>query len=244
MENQGHAKLLESLDKLIAFSKTLDQTRLNPPDDLTPAALQAVYDNAVALQAAVGNSKADWRTVALERQTEVDKFDSLAVQAVGLLSGRGASKESVEDARGYVRKIQGKRAASKKTIADKTALPDESAKTVSSSEQSNAQKISNFSELIDFLEAQADYANVTQNGLKIDDLRSVADAAQTKHTVSINAATKLSNDRNERNKVFYLAPNNICDLAKRFKELVKGTYGAKSLEYQTVNSIPFKKAKV
>lgn len=240
----GHAKLLESLERLIANGAELDQMRLDPPSDLTITALQAVLAQGNTLQTAVGNSKADFRTVALDRKLEVDKFEPLASQAVAQFEGRGGSKEAVEDARSYVRKLQGKR--STPTAVQDPSSPDfdPTEKNISASQQSNAAKIATFLELVDFLEAQSLYANVKQAGLVIGDLRAVGNAAQTKHTASIAAAAALANDRNERNKFFYLDANNICDLAARYKALVKGAYGAKSVEYKTINAIKFVRAKL
>ncbi len=243
MADTGYPKILESLEELIAQGALLDQTRLNPPADLTITALQSVHTQGSGLHTTVGNSKADFRTVALERQVVVDTLETLAAQAVAQLAARGASKETVEDARSYLRKLQG-RSLKPKPVTD-PASPDfdPTEKNISSSQQSNAFKISTFLELVDFVEAQDVYASVTQAGLLIADLRAVGISAQTKHTASIAKAAALGADRNERKKFFFLDPNNICDLAGRYKNLVKGTYGAKSLEYKTINAIPFKKRK-
>ena len=237
----GHAKFLESLDRLIAADATLDPARLNAPANLRSAALAALRTEAGTRHAQVGDSKAYWRTVTLDRQTDADKLDSMAAQAVALLDSRGAKAETVEDARSYVRKLHG--ASRKKRSADDPATPDtdESAKGISVSQQSNAAKISTFYELIDFLEAQPEYAGVTNAGFKIADLRTFADALQSKHQLSITAATTLAADRNARNDYFYDSADSVLNTAKRYKKLVYGEYGAKSPEYQLVNHIPFQK---
>ena len=240
----GHAKLLESLDRLIANGSNLDQGRLDPPADLTIAALQAVLTQGTLLHGNVGNSKADFRTIALDRTTVVDKFDAVAAQSVGQLAGRGASVETVEDARSYVRKLQGARSKPKATQDPNSPNFDPTEKNISASQQSSAAKISNFLELVDFLEAQPEYADVRQSGVSIADLRALAQSAQTKHTASIAAVARLDTDRNDRNKFFYLDDGNICDLAARYKNLVKGVFGAGSVEYKTINAIPFKKRKL
>ena len=96
-------------------------------------------------------------------------------------------------------------------------------------------------EFIDFVEAQPQSTGIKAAGLTISDLRAFAEATQTKHNTSITSVAGLTDKRNRRNKLFYLDAENACDLAKRFKSLVRGTYGANSLEYKTVNAIPFKK---
>lgn len=240
----GHAKLLESFDELIALSGTLDQTKLNPPTELTLVELGKLKTRGALLFGNVGNSRTDWRTVALARAVIVDKFEAVAAQAVGQLAGRGASKETVKDARGYVRKLQGKRSGAKTKDDPATPNFDESEKSISASQQSNAAKIATFYELIDFLEVQPEYAGVTAAGMVAVDLRALADSAQAKHEESLVKFAALADDLRERNKVFYFDENNICEIARRFKELVKGTYGAKSPEYKEVFGIKFVRPKI
>ena len=240
----GHAKLLESLDRLIAAAQTLDQARLDPPADLTIAALQARHADGTTLQNNVGNARADWRTIALKRAKDIDKFAPLAVEAVAALEARGASVETIKDARSYVRKLHGKRA--KPQAEDNPATPelDESEKGVSASQQSAAAQLATMHELLDFLEAQPLYAQVRKAKLTIAEMRTFVDGTQTDHTASITAAASLTSARNERNKDFYLDADNICDLAKRYKAMVKGEYGANSPEFKMVNEINFHKPRL
>lgn len=242
----GHAKNLESFGKLIAASETFDQAKLDPPAELAIAALNQTRSTGADLLQAVGNLRADWRTVALDRAVEVDSFESVASQAVGQLAGRGADKETVKDARGYVRKLQGKSLTIKKTGDPNAPDVDESEQGISKSQQSSAAKLAVFNELIDFLEAQAEYAQVKQSGLTVVDLRSLAASAQAKHDSSIAAAVSLASKRGERNEFFYLAPKtNMIDRALQFKELVKGAFGgAGSVEYKLVKPIAFKRPKL
>lgn len=240
----GHTKLLESLDRLIAVGATLDQVRLDPPDDLTIAALQARHASSTVLQNNVGNARADWRTVALVRAKDIDKFAPLAVEAVAALEARGASKETIKDARFYVRKLHGKRARPKAEDDPETPELDESEKGVSASQQSAAAQLGTMNELIDFLEAQPLYTEVKTAKLLIPAMRAFVDGTQTNHTASIAAAASLTSSRNERNKDFYLDADNICDLAKRYKAMVKGEYGANSPEFKMVNEINFHKPRL
>lgn len=240
----GHAKFVESIERLIAADATLDAAKLNAPADLNSAALAALLPAATARHQKVGDSKAGWRTIALERRTDIEQITSMAAQAVALFESRGASKEKVEIARSYVRKIRG--GGAKKIITpDNPATPDvdETEKGISKSQQSSAAVLSVFFELIDYLEAQPEYAGVTNAGFEIADLRDFADATQAKHTASITAVTGLSADRSERDAFFYNDRTSVLNLARRYKKLVFGAYGGKSPEYALVNQIPFQKPK-
>lgn len=238
---RGHAKFVESIERLIAADALLDPAKLNAPDDLKSAALAALLTGATARQTQVGDSKANWRTATRDRQDDADKIDSMAAQAVALFEGQGGSADSVEDARSYVRKLQGGRKTSKKKDDPNTPTADEAEKSISASQQSNAAKIANFLELIDFLEAQPLYTNVKNTGFTIIELRAFAQSVQAKHTVSIAAAAALSADRISRNAFLYTGANSVLSLVKRYKRLVFGAYGGGSDEYKSVNEIPFEK---
>jgi hypothetical protein len=239
MADNTYATMLESLGEMIAFEETLDLAKVDPAPDLIPAALTDLRAEATNLHASVGNSKGDWRTATLDRTTDADKLASMASKAVAALESRGASAEKVEQARFYVRKLQGKRAGERPADDPLTPDIDESENSISASQQSNAAKISNSYELIDFLEAQSEYASVNNPELKISGYRAFVDSVAAKHDVSINAAAKLSGDRIKRDKVFFDNPDSILNRAKRLKKAVGAAYGFDSVEYKTINAIPF-----
>ena len=242
----GHPKTLESFDILIAKSELLDQVRLDPPADLELQALRDFHTLCTGLQTTVGNSRADWRTIALDRATDIDRFDSLAAEAISAFEARGATREQVKDARSYLKKLQGKRAKALKIVLDSEGNPvlDESEKGISATQTSSAAQIATFYELIDYLEAQPIYADVKKVGLRIADLRGFVDSTQAKHTASIAAAAQLSDDRRQRNQRFYLDDDSIIERARRFKRLVGAEYGLLSQEYKEIKAIPFRKPKL
>jgi hypothetical protein len=237
---KGHAKFLESLNMLLARGETLDEAKLKAPSDLKIDILRGVEATAVAAHEQVGVSKGSWRTVTQDRNEDADLLNSKASQSVAFLDSRGANVETVEQARFYVRKLQGVRSPSSAKPGNSNA-PDESAKAISASQQSNAARIMTFKELVEFLALQPEYQDVTNEGFSIAELRAFADSLQTKHNLSITAAAKLEDDRAIRDNLFYLAANSVLILAKRYKRLVFGSYGSKSAEYKDINSIPFQK---
>jgi len=239
MADNTYSTMLESLAEMIAFEETLDLVKVDPAPDLTPEALTALRVEAATLHAAVGNSKSDWRTVTLERAMEAGLLASKASKAVALLEAKGASAETIEQARFYVRKLQGRRAAP--AVVDDPSTPDvdESEQSISASQQSNAAKISTSYEFIDFLEAQSEYASVNNPELRIAAYRAFVDSVSTKHDASIDAQTTLTSDRIKRDKVFFDNPDSILNRAKRLKKAVGGAYGFNSPEYRTINAIRF-----
>lgn len=239
MADNTYSKILEQLGYAVAYAETLDAAKLSLPADLQPAALTALRADGTARHTEVGNKKGDWRTATLDRTTDADTFAAKAAQAVALLETHGASAEKIEDARFYVRKLQGKRKSKAKVDDPATPDVDESQDSISASQQSNAAKISNFNELIDFLEAQPEYVGVKNAGFVIADLRAFADSVQAKHDVSITAVAALSTGRVERDKVFFDNTDSIVNRAKRLKKAVGAAYGFNSPEYKMINSFKF-----
>jgi hypothetical protein len=241
MADNTYSTMLESLGEMIAFEGTLDLVKVDPAPDLMPAALTAFRAEATGLHASVGNSKGDWRTATLDRTTDADKLASMASKAVAALEAKGASAEKIEQARFYVRKLQGKRAGARPVDDPLTPDVDESENSISASQQSNAAKISNSYELIDFLEAQSEYALVNNPELKISAYRAFVDSVAAKHDLSINAAATLSSNRIKRDKVFFDNPDSILNRAKRLKKAVAQAYGFDSAEYKTINAIEMRR---
>jgi hypothetical protein len=242
MADNTYSKMLEHLDQMIAFEQTLDLVKVDPAPDLMPDALTTLRAEATVLHNAVGNAKGDWRTATLDRTTNTDTLASRASQAVAALESRGASAEKVEQARFYVRKLQGRRAGEKPLDDPSTPDIDESEKGISAAQTSNAAKISTFSELVDFLEAQVEYASVKNPELTITAMRNFAVSVSGKHDTSITTATTLSSKRIERDKVFFDNEGSIVNRAKRLKKAVGAAYGFDSPEYKTINSISFQKS--
>ena len=183
---KGHAKIVEALFRLIAFLQTLDPAKYSPPNvNLTIFSLQALHAAALNALAEVSGAKEVWRTDAKARALLVEKLATIAASAVGLFASLGVDKERVDQAKSYLRKLQGRRASP--AIADDPNTPeDESEKSISASQQSSAQMIAHFRALTDFLAAQVEYQGLTDAGLQVSDLTSMADDVEDKHQTSVH----------------------------------------------------------
>lgn len=242
MADNVFAKNLESLFHLADFEDTLDAAKLDAPPALLSSALRAKHDEALAAQQTVGNSKGDWRTVTLDRTVDADKLASMASQSLAALEARGASPEKIEDGRFYVRKLQGSRNTPAAVDDPTTPDVDESEQSISASQRSNAARIAMFLEYLDWLDGQHEYVGVTAAGKTISEMRAFGNAVQTKHELSITAATTLSSDRIARDKLFFEDSDSVINLGKRVKKLIGAAYGFDSPEYHTANAIPFRKS--
>lgn len=181
------------------------------------------------------------RTTAHDRTLDVDKVPALAARAVALFIAAGADKARVEQARTYLRKLQGKRAAPKAVDDPNTPDVDESEKSISASQQSDAAMLANFLLLIDYLNAQPEYNKLTEPELKIADLQAFHTATQTKHDASISAAAEETDAKSDRDKRFYTDADSAYMRITGIKNYVKSVYGANSPEYKTIKGIAFRK---
>lgn len=241
LRDTGHAKILESFERLIANGARLDQTRLDPPSELKPLAMQLIHTHGTRLQTSVENAKAAYRIVALECRAEMENFIVLASASAARLTARGASAETMARARGLFRRIEGKSRGPNGRLDPASTNYSPTEKNIAASHRRGALKISAYLELVELLENQSGLAGAVHAAPKISDLRAAGVCAQTKHAASIERAAALTNHRHMRSRFFYLDPGNLCELAARYKRLVKNAFGAKSPEYKTINAIPFKK---
>ena len=240
MADNVFVKNLESLLHLADFTETLDTVKLDAPPDLVPSELRKLHDDSDAAQKKVGDSKGDWRTATLDRQSVAEELSSKAAESLALLEGRGASAEKIEDGRFYVRKLQGKRASPKPVDDPATPDVDESESTISAAQTSNAARIATFLEYLEWLEPQSEYAGVKAAGKTVTEMRTFGESVEAKHAASVTAVTELSADRINRDKFFFDNDDSIINRAKRLKRLIGGAYGFDSPEYETANAFPFR----
>lgn len=236
----AHAKVIEALGLLIAYLETLDPAKYKPSNlDLTIDALQDLRTATNASMQEVSDALAQWRTKAKDRALEIEKMPALAAQAVNLLAANGADKERVAQAKTYLRKLQGKRAAPAAVDNPDTPDVDESQQSISASQKSAAQMIANFKTLVDFLKEQAEYQSVNIAGLKPEDLTAFADQVEASHNESIIAAAQVTSKRANRTNLISDNDDSIVKRAAAVKNFVFAAYGGKSVEYKTVKGIKF-----
>ena len=148
-----------------------------------------------------------------------------------------ATTEKINDAKGFNRKIQGKRASKIDTPVDPNAPAPT---TISSSHQSYDQLIQHFAGLISVLQSEPTYTP-NENDLKIATLTAKQADMTAKNTALATAYTAVSNSRINRDKVLYKETTGLVPIATDVKKYIKAVFGASSAEYRQVKSIEFTK---
>lgn len=231
----GHAKNVANLQTLMAFVKGF-QTNYNPSkNSLKLEQLGTLFTSAETTLQHVVNKKTSYSTAVNNRAESFDDLRSLSTRMVNALETTDASKETIEDAKGYNRKLQGKRASK---IKQPTNPNQEAPKTISSSQQSYDQLIQHFKGLISILKNEPSYAP-NETPLKIVTLEDKAANLQDKNHLVADAYTAVSNARMNRDKILYKEDTGLVDTATEVKKYIKSVYGSTSPEYAQVKGIAF-----
>ena len=238
----GNAKNVANFQLLID-AVTGYGTKYKPSrKELELTALENMQTTAEDAVSAVIPNKTAWSSKVNARTIAFSDLQPLATRLLGALDSAGATKETVENAKTYNGKLQGK--AEKKTTKPKDpADPDvpEPDKN-SSSQQSYDLQIEHFAGIISVLASEPSYSP-NEPELQIAALETKkADLITTNKEVG-TAYNTVSNSRIARDKVLYAPEQGILDISEDVKKYIKSIYGATSPEYAQVKGISFKKPK-
>ena len=235
----GHAKNIANFQDLIAFVTGYGTTYNPSKNALKLPQLNALLTISQTKLADVITKNTDYNNSVNDRMIAFDGLKALSTRLVNALETTDAPKEKVSDAKGFNRKLQGKRASTPATPTDpNTPAPA----TISASQQSYDQQIQHFAGLISVLESETSYTpNETE--LQIATLTAKqADLVAKNNAVSI-AYTGISNSRINRNKTLYEDGTGLVSVATEVKKYIKSVFGASSPEFAQVKGIEFKKVR-
>lgn len=235
----GHAKNVANLQDLITFcngygatynptKKALQLPQLN---DLLTTSQNNIAD--IITQNTAYNGKVNERVIAFSG------LKSLSTRLVNALETTEATPQTIKDAQGFNRKMQGKRASTIETPIDpNTPAPA----TISTSQQSYDQQIQHLAGLISVLQSEKSYAP-NETDLQVATLTAKQADLTTKNKEVAEAYTNISNARITRNKTLYADNTGLVDIATEVKKYIKSIFGATSPQFAQVRGIEFKKAK-
>ncbi|WP_308992892.1 hypothetical protein QLS71_015475 [Mariniflexile litorale] len=230
----GHAKNVANFQNLMAFVNGYGATYNPSKNDLSRPKLEALYAQANAHVAEVINKNTAYYNAVNQRVEAFSGLRSLSTRLVNALESTNASKEKIDDAKGFNRKMQGRRASKKEVSTDpnQPAAP----KTISASQQSTVQMIQHFEGLISVLQSESSYTP-NESELSMEVLQSKLQELKVKNEQVAKAYTAVSNARVARDKTL----SNMINIAAEVKKYVKSVFGANSPEFAQIKGIPFKK---
>ena len=230
-------------NKLIGnFRKLIDELTAgagyNPANaKLEIPALEAQYNAADAAVDGVAAALAPNKLAMTNREVGFKDLRTLVVRSRNYLKASGASKEIVDDAETFVRKLTGGRVTPK--VKDNPATPeDESAKSHSASQMSYDNQLGNFQSYIQIVKNVAEY-NPNEADLKATALDALAaNLTARSNAVSTTTAT-LNQKRGTRDSLLYLDDDCVVNTALAAKAYVQASQGTKSQLFKKIKGLEF-----
>lgn len=233
----GHAKNVANFQDLIAFVEAYGATYNPTKNSLKLPQLHTLLAESQNSLQNVVEKHTTYNNVINARVTAFDGIRLLATRLISALETTNASKETINDAKGFNRKMRGQRASKKKTSDD----PNQPApKTISASQQSYDQLIQHFEGLIAVLQSEPSYAP-NEEDLKIASLHAKVTQLKTNNNNVSVAYASVSNARIERDKVLNNPDTGLVDIASEIKKYIKSVFGPTSEQFAQVKGIQFKK---
>jgi hypothetical protein len=233
----GHAKNIANFQSLISFVTSYGSAYNPSKQNLQLTALNALKLSAEAALADVLTKNTFYSSKVNERANAFSDLKTLSTRLLNALQATQATTETINDAKIYNRKIQGKRAS---TVKTPTGSATEAPKTISTSQLSYDQQIQHLSGLKTVLESEPSYfPNETE--LKISTLNTkIADLYEKNSAVS-GAYAAISNSRIARNQTLYTNENGVFETANDVKKYIKSVFGADSPQFAQIKGLEFKK---
>jgi len=235
----GHAKNIANFQDLIAFVTGYGATYNPSKNALKLPQLNTLVTTSQGNLADVITKNTAYNNSVNDRIIAFEGLKALSTRLVNALETTDAPKEKVSDAKGFNRKIQGKRASTSATPTDpSTPAPA----TISASQQSYDQQIQHFAGLVSVLQSETSYTP-NENELKIVTLTAKQANLVAKNNAVSTAYTNISNSRINRNKTLYEDVTGLVSVATEVKKYIKSVFGASSPEFAQVKGIEFKKVR-
>ena len=236
----GHAKNVANFQDLIEFVTGYGATYNPSKSSLKLAQLVALKATAEAKLTDVISKNTNYNNKVNERMVAFSNLKSLSTRLVNALQTTDATTATINDAKTFNRKMQGKKASATQTPTDPNAPAPA---TISTSQQSYDQLIQHLTGLKSILEEEPSYTpNETDLQVATIDAK-IADLT-AKNTAVSTAYTNISNSRISRNETLYTSDNGIFETASEVKKYIKSVFGASSPQYNQVSGIKFSKPKL
>lgn len=236
----GHAKNVANFQDLIEFVIGYGATYNPSKNSLKLPQLIALKDNAQSKLNDVITKNTIYNNKVNERMVAFSNLKSLSTRLVNALQTTDATTATINDAKTFNRKMQGKKASASQTPTDPNAPAPA---TISTSQQSYDQLIQHLTGLKSVLEEEPSYTpNETELQVATIDAK-IADLT-AKNTAVSTAYTSISNSRISRNETLYTSDNGIFETASEVKKYIKSVFGASSPQYNQVSGIKFSKPRL
>ena len=236
----GHAKNVANFQDLIEFVIGYGETYNPSKNSLKLPQLIALRETAQTKLNDVIAKNTIYNNKVNERMMAFGNLKSLSTRLVNALQTTDATNETINNAKTFNRKMQGKKASTTQASTDPNAPAPA---TISTSQQSYDQLIQHLTGLKSVLETEPSYTP-NEIELQIATIDSKIEDLSAKNTAVATAYTNISNSRISRNETLYTNENGIYETASEVKKYIKSVFGASSPQYNQVSGIKFNKPRL
>lgn len=236
----GHAKNVANFQDLIEFVIGYGETYNPSKNSLKLPQLIALRETAQTKLNDVIAKNTIYNNKVNERMVAFGNLKSFSTRLVNALQTTDATNETINNAKTFNRKMQGKKASTTQASTDPNAPAPA---TISTSQQSYDQLIQHLTGLKSVLETEPSYTP-NEIELQIATIDSKIADLSAKNTAVATAYTNISNSRISRNETLYTNENGIYETASEVKKYIKSVFGASSPQYNQVSGIKFSKPRL
>ncbi|MBL7731800.1 MAG: hypothetical protein JNM88_11535 [Chitinophagaceae bacterium] len=166
----------------------------------------------------------------------------LSTKLINSLASSKAAPETIEDAKGFKRKIDGVRAQKVIPAQPTPENPAPVDNSISPNQQSIDQMIQHFGRLIKLLANEPKF-KPNEEDLKIPAITALHTEMEKVNTLVKQTAVALSSSRIKRNTALYNLETGLVQTAADIKKYVKSVYEAGSPQYKQISKIQFRRYK-
>lgn len=236
----GHAKIAANFQDIIEFVTAYGTTYNPSKNSLKLPQLNALQATADALLADVIAKNTNYNNKVSERINAFAGLKTLATRLVNALQTTEATLETINNAKTFNRKMQGKKASALPAPHDPNSPVPE---TISTSQQSYDQIIQHLAGILAILETVPSYSP-NEDELKTTTIQAKLANLKAKNTAVATAYASVSIARIERNETFYTSPTSLTETASEIKMYLKSVFGASGPKYLQVSGIDFSKPRL
>lgn len=234
---KGHAKNVANFQELIEFVTGYGALYNPSKNNLRLPKLISLKIEAEAKLEDVIDKNTNYNNKVNERIIAFNGLKTLATRLINALQTTEATAKTIDNAKVFNRKIQGKKATTAQAPVDTNALAPN---TISTSQQSFDQIIQHLAGLTSILESEISYTP-NEPDLQVATIKSIIADLTVKNTAVATAYASVSNARIARNETLYASSTGLVETASEVKKYIKSVFGATSPQFAQVKGIEFRK---
>jgi hypothetical protein len=236
----GHAKNIAHLNEMNTIVTGFG-TLYNPANPVIKVpALQSLYSTAKDALRKVTDTNQEFNKATNIRLVAFDRLRPISTTIVSALIASGATKETIDDAKGFHRKIHGRRALTAKVVPVDPDLP--APVSISASQQSYDQLIEHLAGMVAVVKLVPMYAP-NEPELSVVGLSDLLTELENKNQAVVDTHEAVTTARIARNKILYAENTGLVDIAGLVKKYVLSVFKASSAEYKHINALKFRTIK-